>query len=381
MKGMTLKTFLIKLYMDFVAWFKSTLTFDRAWREPFNRAFAASQRGDWHQAIAEYSEAIRINPHLTEAYFNRALCHSKKKDWENAVTDCTEVLRLKPNHVKAIHWRGVTYRCRGKYQEALADFDKVLELNPNDARAFYDRGVTHRLISELPKALEDFTNAIQLELNAFPERGFVHARLGNLDLAFSDLTEAIRRQPEKAEYYEYRSWVSYKQSDLEAAILDLGEVIRLEPSTASHYAKRAFHHHAKGNFTEAIADGRQAVALDEKCVNAHNGLAWILATCPEDDKRDGRKAVGHALQAVELAEGKNLAYIGTLAAAYAEAGNFEEAVKWAKKFLDSDPPNENIEPARLRLALYEQGKAYREEKGKLETVRPRIHDSTTSARA
>jgi hypothetical protein len=76
----------------------------------------------------------------------------------------------------------------------------------------------------------------------------------------------------------------------------------------------------------------------------------------------------HALKAVEFGEGKSLAYIGTLAAAYAETGNFEEAVRWATQFLDSNPPEENIGPARLRLSLYKQGKPYREEKGKLETV-------------
>jgi tetratricopeptide (TPR) repeat protein len=355
--------------MNPFSWLKSLLTFDRAWREPFNRGFQASTQGGWDRAISEYGESIRINPGAAEAFFNRATCYSRKNDWKNTILDCTEVIRLNPKHFKAYHWRGVANRTEGNYEAAFADFTKAIEFRPGYPRAFYDRGLTYRLSSNLPNAIADFTQAIEGGLNAFAERGYVRAQSGDFNRASADLTEAIRRSPKVASFYVYRAWLFERQNKLLEAIVDLGEAIRLEPRNASHYTRRAFYYHSIGDYGDAIADDNQALKIDDRCVNAHNGLAWILATCPEEQYRDGALALGHALKAVEFGEGKNLAYIGTLAAAYAEVGNFEQAVSWARKFLQSNPPEENVEPARLRLSLYEQKKVYREEKGKLETVR------------
>jgi tetratricopeptide (TPR) repeat protein len=221
--------------MSLISWFKTTMTFDQAWRKPFNRGWIASGKGDWDQAIAEYSEAICINPHVAESFFNRAINYSHKMEWENTIADCTETIRLKPNHLKAYHWRGVAKRALAKYEAALVDFEKALALRPNDARCYYDRGVTYRLASDLPNAIVNFSKAIELGLNAFAERGYLQARLGYYDLAIADVIEARHRTTNTAASYIYQGWISYQQKDIEAAILNLGEAIRLEPEIASHY--------------------------------------------------------------------------------------------------------------------------------------------------
>jgi tetratricopeptide (TPR) repeat protein len=95
---------------------------------------------------------------------------------------------------------------------------------------------------------------------------------------------------------------------------------------------------------------------------ARNGLAWLLATCPDDDIRDGAKAVEHATKACELTNWENAAFVDTLAAAYAESGDFDSAVKQQRKAIEllseeDEGPRADMEE---RLKLYQSGKPYRQ---------------------
>ena len=93
------------------------------------------------------------------------------------------------------------------------------------------------------------------------------------------------------------------------------------------------------------------------------GLAWFWSTCPKAELRDGKKAVEYAEKACKLTEYKEATFLDTLAAAYAENGQFEEAVKTQQKALKSpdDFPKKELEKAKMRLQLYMQGKPYRKE--------------------
>ncbi len=166
-----------------------------------------------------------------------------------------------------------------------------------------------------------------------------------------------------------RAQARLKCGDLDGALEDISEAIGLEPNARGFLVLRAAISHRRDDLPRAVDDLKSALELDPNDASAHNNLAWLLATAHREDLRDGAGAVKHALKAVGDEKNPQLAYIGTLAAAYAEAGNFEEAVKWAVKFLESNPPEENVELARQRLELYRQHKPYRQEPGRYETVR------------
>ena len=142
-----------------------------------------SLKGKYYsQAIAEFSEAIRLKPDDLDAYFERACTYYLSKSYENSIADYTTVIRIKPDHHPAYHERGNAYRNQGRYDKALADYNKAIELSPEYARS--NSGIiTHRAnvyenLGEYKRAISDHSKAIELDPNLsypFFERGNIHS--------------------------------------------------------------------------------------------------------------------------------------------------------------------------------------------------------------
>src|SRR5207244_689234 len=92
------------------------------------------------------------------------------------------------------------------------------------------------------------------------------------------------------------------------------------------------------NYSRAVSDFDEAMRLSPALPNSYKNLAWLLATCPQPEFRDGAKAVAHAQKALELSDHKVVEWFAILAAAHAEAGNFEEAIRWQTQCIDKAPP-------------------------------------------
>ncbi|HTP47157.1 MAG TPA: aspartyl protease family protein [Casimicrobiaceae bacterium] len=147
------------------------------------------------------------------------------------------------------------------------------------------------------------------------------------------------------------------KGDLDRAIADFDAALSVDPRSAVALVNRASARVAKADFEQAIADANRAIEIDPKLPLAYNQLAWTLATAEQPAVRDGRRAVESALKACELSEWKISAFIDTLAAANARAGDFANAVKWQKKAME-DPKRASDDKASQRLHLYEEGKAW-----------------------
>src|SRR5207249_1914 len=143
---------------------------------------------------------------------------------------------------------------------------------------------------------------------------------------------------------------------------DYTEAIRLDPKRAPAYAGRGHAWYRKGEYAKAVEDYERALKLDPKNPLRLDTLAWVLATCPDDDVRDGERAVKLATRACELTRWQDGNCLDTLAAAYAEAGDFDKAVEYEKKALeDEEFAAANGPGARARLRLYQRKKPFREQ--------------------
>jgi len=157
-----------------------------------------------------------------------------------------------------------------------------------------------------------------------------------------------------------RGLEAFEREEYEVAIAEFNEAIRLKPEDGAAYFNLAVLYNCQGEREKAIAQYSEAIRL--RPMRVYNGIAWVLAVCADPKIRDGAKAVEYATTACELSGGKFPSFFGTLAAAYAEVGDFGNAVKWQTKYVEANLSGENLEGARERLGMYERKKPYRLER-------------------
>jgi tetratricopeptide (TPR) repeat protein len=173
------------------------------------------------------------------------------------------------------------------------------------------------------------------------------------DKALTELNEAIRLDSRSAVAYGWRALVWQDKKDFDRAIVDYDAAIRLDPGRAWAFNNRGNAWAAKRQFARAIADYGEAIRLDPSFAAAYRSRAWIWATCTAEEVRDGRRAVESAMRGCELTDWKDPVFLDTLAAAYAEAGDFEAAVKTEAKAIELSKGFGD------RLAAYQEKKRHR----------------------
>ena len=135
---------------------------------------------------------------------------------------------------------------------------------------------------------------------------------------------------------------------------DLDRAIKLDPNLSMSYSNRGLCWTQKKKYDRAIADYNQAIKLDRNNAIAHNNLARLQATCSDQRYRDGEKALENASRAFQLEP--EAQFMDTLAAAYAEKGDFEKAHVWLTKAIGLSTDENEKNEWRSRLELYKQGK-------------------------
>lgn len=221
--------------------------------------------------------------------------------------------------------------------------------------ALYDKG-------EYDRAIEEYTRAIRLDPNfaiAYNSRGIAWYEKGEYDRAIEDFTGAIRLDPESADAYNSRGRVWSVKEEYDLAITDLTEAIRLDPDFAIAYNNRGLAWDYKGEYDREIEDYTRAIRLDPESAISFDALAWLWATCPDGEYRDGERAVEYGTKACELSNWDDGYIISSLAAAYAEAGDFDLAVETMKKALHITPRNIDLYAFfQERLELFENNQPY-----------------------
>jgi tetratricopeptide (TPR) repeat protein len=301
-------------------------------------------------------------PSTANDYFKLGNERYAAQDWSGAITAYTKAIELDPRHKIAYYNRAVVRKEQGEVEEALADYNKAIEIDPSYVPPYLNRGVIRQDKKDLDGAIADFSKSIELQPRkpeAYGARGSARKAKADIEGALADYNKAIELDPHYAPAYYDRGQFWLSKQDLDRASADYSKYIELVPTDVDGYNSRGSVRDSRGDFEGAISDYRKAIEVAPKEARAYNNLAWLLATSYQDRVRDGAKAVELATKAAELTKWQDANTLDTLAAAYAEAGNFEEAIKWENKALSFPEFAKNSgEQSRQQLALFMSKKPY-----------------------
>lgn len=278
---------------------------------------------------------------------------------EKAEDHFSNLIRTRPT-AEAFHHRGVARSEMGRYADAIADFNEAISREPKSSAMHVNRGIARMRAGQRDEALKDFTTALEIypdDLHALLNRSSLLLESRQLDAALVDIDSMLQAAPDFAEALNNRGVVRRLQSRYPEAVEDYSQAIEHYPKYAVAHANRGFAREQLGEFEAALTDYAEARKLDPDLLSAYTDGAWVLATCRDEKFRDPTKAVELAEQARSKSPNPSADLLDILAAAYAAAGRFEDAVATAEKSSELAPP-EDRKPIIERLEGYRRQEAF-----------------------
>jgi len=322
--------------------------------EDFNRVIQLGDKSGW------------IYCARGNAYESRGTTNKSPRDYDRAIVDFGKAIELEPQFFDAYENRADTYEIKGEYDKAIADYSIAIQLNPSSSQSYVNRGYAHQQKSERAEAIADYNQALLLDPkneSSYANLGIVYNDLGSYDLAISDYSRALQLDPKDENAYIGRASAYCQKDDWNRAISDYNQALLLNPQDSQVFNYRGDAYASLGHNEQALADFNQSIRINPNDEDANNNFAWFLATCPQTSMRDGKRAVKLATKACELSAWKGPGVMDTLAAAYAETGDFVNAVKCESSHIASlGEKSPKLDAAQKRLALYKNHQPYR--KGK-----------------
>ncbi len=331
-----------------------------------NLGSAFLQKGQVDDAIAQFQQALQAQPNHVELLNNLAYALLRKGRVEEAMVYFQRALQISPDFADAHNNLANLLLQKGRVQEAIDHYRKALETQPNNASAHSNLGKVSLQAGRVEEAITHFQRAVEIRpdsaeaqndlANAFLQRG-------RQDEAEVHLLKAVQLWPDFAQAHNNLALVLLREGQVGEAIAHFQKTLLLEPNNAPTHRNLAQVLTQQGRVQEAIEQYEAALSIQPADMPTLNNLAWVLATCPEASARSGPRAVELAQRADRLSGGINPSILGTLAAAYAEAGRFAEAVSTATKALGLASTQTNtalVKVIRARIELYQAGAAFRD---------------------
>jgi tetratricopeptide (TPR) repeat protein len=330
-----------------------------------NLAIALAGTGHPSEAIEHFKLAIAANPAYAEAHSNLGHVLAEQGRIPEAIEEYERALKLNPDYAEAHNNLGFALASSGRLDDAIEQYNLALKSDPKYAHAYNNLGLVLAMQGKVDEAIGDFQKAIEVDSEyAAAEGNLGHAleEKERFDEAIEHLTRALVIGPDSAEVQKNLGLALAEKGQVDDSIPHFERAIALSPRMAEAHAYLGTVLIMKGNRMEARAEWRVALQSDPDNVRVLNNLSWLLSTAPEPALRSGAEAVRLASHGVELTHGQDPMLLGTLAAAYAEAGDFDKAVATERQAVDTAGSLGNSQLVALlnsRLVLLRQQKAIR----------------------
>ncbi len=194
---MSAKTFSqISIWKDsFALWNYIIKSSDKSYLAYNNRGRIYERRKEWDLAMADYKQAIRINPNYAKTHKNIGMIYERKGDIPSAIAAYSKAIEVKPNYSAAYNNRALLYIKSGKMDLALADYNSAISADPRYILGYVNRGALFVERGDITRGLQDLTYAIELEPNstaAYNTRAEIYLRINALTQALSDCQVSLK---------------------------------------------------------------------------------------------------------------------------------------------------------------------------------------------
>lgn len=331
----------------------------------YNLAQALVMQGQVEESIEHYRRALADGPERADMQARLGVALFSLREFNTARHHLTRALELDPQNADALKALSSMLSAQGDRAQAAALLERCLVNAPDDVAAWLllaDVRVAQRAVDEAEIALQR-----ALELNPrLPSAQRSLAQLlgdrGENEEAIEWLRRALALEPDdSASRYSLGRLLLLTGNDAEAAEA-FEAVLELNPDDErAHFGMAQVHEHRR-QWADAAEHYRQALRVRPDWLDASNNLAWLLATCSEAAVRNGSDAVALATRACQATGYQDPRVLDTLAAAHAEAGEFDEAVETAQQAIDLAKGRELsalADEISLRLELYRAKQPYR----------------------
>jgi tetratricopeptide (TPR) repeat protein len=316
------------------------------------------------EAINDFNEAIKLAPEDARSYHALGIAQLMQEKLDDAIVSFTKAIELAPENTDYLAQRARTYSAKQDVKAAVADLDKLLEINPLDVNSILLRASNYAQDNQNEKALADIDESLKIQpghLPAIQMRALLLARMEKVPEAIAELEKVREQNPTDLTCLTQLGVLYNANQQIDKAVETFGEVLKQDPKNNYALQARADAYLTLGNHAEAIADYNRGIEIAPEDTGILNNLAWVLATSPKDELRDPKRALKLATKACEETQYQQAHILSTLAAAYAENGDFAKAVEWSKKAVEMS--SETIKaPLKKELSSYEAGKPWREVK-------------------
>lgn len=334
---------------------------------------------------------LKAEPNLL---LTKAIVHQVMKNPKEALAAIDEHIKAEPDNVRAYILRAGLNEEEENFEDAIADLTKAAEIKPDEWSIYSNRILLHELNEDLDAAIADCKMVLENDLGK-NKYAFQHtlARLylrAERPLAAADAATDILEDYPDGVWEQERDIVAFQKALLRLQALSLRAGAYLN---GGEHKESIDDYEMAVDLTDVIKDLQQDIPLRMRAqlnmtdfegdAGLLNNLAWVLATSTFDELRNGNRAIDLAEKAADLTDYKEAYILSTLASAYAEVGDFEQAIQWSEKAVKRNQEEmeeieadqemeeevkkeklkasaEQLESLKKELASYEDGKPWRE---------------------
>ncbi|XP_048830069.1 uncharacterized protein LOC125707163 [Brienomyrus brachyistius] len=211
------------------------------------------------KSVQDFNRALAIDPSHFQVYLSRAAFYEDHGRFAKAILNCTKAIQIQPKSVKAYLHRGTLKFCRRMYSGAVEDFTSAIQTDNTCSFAYYNRGVCYHHMKQHKLALRDYgivlllANGKEIHLKVLINRALLHVELNDCHNALQDLKSASGKRPEDPAIFHALGVLHHRLGDLQDSVGAYTEAVRLKPLFPEAYIGRG---NALMDYGHAEADKR-----------------------------------------------------------------------------------------------------------------------------